>query len=51
MTKPPTTEEYVARLLADAPPLTAHQRTVLAELLRPVRLTAAEWAAAEEDVA
>jgi hypothetical protein len=47
--RPPTTDEYVARILADAPALTDQQRTALAELLRPVRLTAAEWAA--EDVA
>lgn len=49
MSRPPTTDEYVARILAEAPPLTDRQRTALAELLRPVRLTAAEWAA--EDVA
>lgn len=30
-------EDYVAKLLAEAPPLTDEQRTKLAELLRPVR--------------
>jgi hypothetical protein len=30
-------EEHVARVLAEAPPLTDEQRTRLAELLRPVR--------------
>ena len=37
-------DEWIARQLAAAPPLTDQQRTALAELLRPVRLTAAEWA-------
>jgi hypothetical protein len=39
-----TREEWVAKTLANAPPLTDRQRTALAELLRPVRLTATEWA-------
>ena len=30
-------EDYIERVLADAPPLTEKQRTDLAELLRPVR--------------
>lgn len=30
-------EDYIGRLLAEAPPLTNEQRTRLAELLRPVR--------------
>lgn len=33
-------EEYVGKLLAEAPPLTDEQRTRLAELLKPVRRTA-----------
>lgn len=40
----PTVDEYVARIVAEAPPLTDQQRTALAELLKPVRLTAAQWA-------
>jgi hypothetical protein len=32
-----TRDEHVAKLLADAPPLTAAQKGVLAELLRPAR--------------
>lgn len=39
-----TPQEWIARALADAPPLTDHQRTELAELLRPVMLTAADRA-------
>lgn len=31
-------EEYIAKLLADSPPLTDEQRTRLTELLRPVRI-------------
>ena len=31
------TEDYIKRVLAERPPLTAEQRTRLAELLRPVR--------------
>lgn len=34
---PTLTRNYVQRLLAEAPPLTAEQRTRLAELLAPVR--------------
>jgi len=37
-------DAWIAKQLAAAPPLTDQQRTALAELLRPVRLTAAEWA-------
>lgn len=37
-------DAWIAKQLATAPPLTDQQRTALAELLRPVRLTAAEWA-------
>lgn len=33
------TADYVARLVAAAPPLSDEQRTRLAELLRPVRRT------------
>jgi hypothetical protein len=33
-----TTDAYIARLLAEAPPLTDQQRNRLAELLRPVRV-------------
>ena len=33
---------YVAKTLAAAPPLTDEQRTKLAELLKPVRVTAAD---------
>lgn len=47
MRRPLTTDEYVARIVTAAPPLSDQQRTALAELLRPVRLTAAEWAAEE----
>lgn len=36
-----TTTEYVAQVVAAAPPLTAEQRAKLAELLRPVRRTPA----------
>jgi hypothetical protein len=32
--------DYIERTLAEAPPLTDRQRTALAELLRPVRITA-----------
>lgn len=32
-----TVDEYVAKVVAEAPPLTEDQRTRLAELLRPVR--------------
>lgn len=32
-----TVDEWVKRILAQAPPLTEEQRTRLAELLRPVR--------------
>jgi hypothetical protein len=35
-----TLDEYVARVVAAAPPLTNQQRDRLAELLRPVRRTA-----------
>lgn len=42
-----TPQEWVAKTLADAPPLTDQQRTALAELLRPVMLTAADWAGGE----
>lgn len=35
-----TPVEWVAAQLDKAPPLTAEQRTKLAELLRPVRITA-----------
>ena len=38
-----TREEWIAKTVAEAPPLTDRQRTALAELLKPVRLTAAEW--------
>lgn len=31
-------DDYVARVLADAPPLSTEQRAKLAELLRPVRV-------------
>jgi hypothetical protein len=31
--------DYIERTLAEAPPLTDRQRTALAELLRPVRIT------------
>lgn len=34
-----STQEYIDKVLSEAPPLTAEQRTRLAELLRPVRLT------------
>jgi hypothetical protein len=40
-----TVAEWVDKVVGQAPPLTDAQRTALAELLRPVRLTAAEWAA------
>lgn len=33
-----TVDEYVQRIVADAPPLTDQQRVALAELLRPVRV-------------
>jgi hypothetical protein len=33
-------DRYVEQVLAEAPPLTADQRAALAELLRPVRVTA-----------
>lgn len=32
--------DYIERTLAEAPPLTDRQRTALAELLKPVRVTA-----------
>jgi hypothetical protein len=32
-------EEYVCKVLAEAPPLTDEQRTRLAELLKPVRVS------------
>jgi hypothetical protein len=32
-----TTDDYVARVLAEAPPLNDEQRIRLAELLRPIR--------------
>jgi hypothetical protein len=32
------TEEYITKVLAEAPPLTDEQRCRLAELLRPVRV-------------
>jgi hypothetical protein len=32
--------DYIERTLAEAPPLTDRQRTALAELLRPVQITA-----------
>jgi hypothetical protein len=35
-------EQYITRTLAAAPPLTGEQRAHLAELLAPVRRTAAE---------
>jgi hypothetical protein len=31
-------EDYITRVISAAPPLTAEQRTRLAELLRPIRL-------------
>lgn len=34
------TQEYIDKVLAEAPPLSDEQRTYLAELLRPVRVTA-----------
>lgn len=37
-----TTDEYVDRMVAAAPPLTDHQRSKLAELLRPARRTGRE---------
>jgi len=40
-----TVDEYVERIVAAAPPLTDQQRTALAELLRPVRMTSDQWAA------
>jgi hypothetical protein len=35
-------EEYIEKLLATAPPLTDEQRTRLAELLKPVRISTTE---------
>jgi hypothetical protein len=32
------TAEYIEKVLGDWPPLTDHQRTTLAELLKPVRV-------------
>ncbi|MGJ6126203.1 hypothetical protein QN239_26860 [Mycolicibacterium sp. Y3] len=34
-------DDYVDRLVADTPPLTADQRARLVELLRPVRMAGA----------
>jgi len=36
-TTPESLDDYVQRLIAGFPPLTEHQRTRIAELLRPVR--------------
>jgi hypothetical protein len=33
------TQQYIEKVLADWPPLTDHQRTALAELLKPVRVS------------
>ena len=41
---PMTADEYIAKIVAAAPPLTDQQRTALAELLRPVRISADQWA-------
>lgn len=38
MTTQNNDDTYVAKVLANAPPLTDEQRTRLAELLRPVRV-------------
>ena len=35
------TQQYIEKILADWPPLTDHQRTALAELLKPARVSAA----------
>ena len=40
-----TADEYIAKIVAAAPPLTDQQRTALAELLKPVRLTARDLGA------
>lgn len=37
-----TTQEYVAKILAAAPPLSERQKAALRELLRPVRLATDE---------
>jgi hypothetical protein len=37
MSRDPKTAAYVAKVLADWPPLNDQQRTALAELLKPVR--------------
>ena len=39
MTTSPRTQEYIKKVLADWPPLTDQQRTTLAELLKPVRIS------------
>jgi hypothetical protein len=39
------TQQYIEKVLADWPPLTDHQRTALAELLKPVRINAADGGA------
>jgi len=35
----PNTDDYIQRVVAAWPPLTDRQRTALAELLKPVRVT------------
>lgn len=37
MPETPNVDDYVARLLAEAPPLTAEQRARLVELLAPLK--------------
>jgi hypothetical protein len=42
--------EYIEKVLSAAPPLTAEQRTKLAELLKPVRIPAGGGAITEKPV-
>jgi len=35
-------QEYISKLIAETPPLTDEQRTKLVELLKPVRVNAAD---------